>query len=709
MRQKIAYIFKYNLLAALLVAGVFCSAVGITWCRYQKTEKLSVDFEVYGPGNFVLLGNEDGVEPGVWYQEEATGNMRMDFRVANGSEENYPVEDSRFILRLLTTEGIPADATVTLTVEEEDGLRQVYTVQEETIVLEGKYLILGNEMGNGTRYRFVQENGEEAVFGLQGGKRSIARCSIVVSGETLPFLAELQLIDAAYGMESYMPTGYAPMEEVTATYILPEWKEGQTNPETQLILTAKDADFHITGILTCTTDSPYVVPTLRLTEEDEESHQENGETVTVPLEGEHQQQSIYIELVPDMEALSQIKEPVLAAVTVQWQISSDEEKVIEAELLVVLNPVKEKPAEVPDEEATPDGEGAPDVETVPDGEGVSEEETVPDGEGVSGEETTPEDEVTAREEDAPDSENPSSEGKASSEESGSNDKNHTDDVTEEAEVEATALSETQTTEAENSTDSIKPTESEAPESSTEFTDSTEPTESGTDSTEDSTESTEPIESETDSAEDSTESTEPIEPETDGTEDSAESTEPTEPESGSAEEATEPTEPEIEVYTFLVPTDQEAYQLAITGIQEQLSVYHILAEQQENGAVTGNALEQRLSELRITSNLASWKFELPASVFTWETTVEALTEQGFVAIDNRTKPDVAVSDVTEGRYLGGRQYAVTASQVLAGTYRLVLTVKTDDNIVLHTESIPFFVNYRFDTALDTEAVQEEQGE
>lgn len=716
MRRKIAYILKYNLLTALLVAGVFCSAVGITWCRYQKTEKMAVNFQVYGPGNFVLLGKEEGQEPGVWYQEETTGNMRMDFSVANGSAENYPAEDSRFILRLLTTEGIPADATVTLTVEEEDGLRQVYTGQEETIVLEGKYLILGNEMGKGTRYRFVQENGEEAVFGLQGGKRSIVRCSIVVSGETLPFLAELRLVDAAYGVESYTPTGYAPMDEGIATYILPEWQEGQTNPETQLILTAKDADFYITGTLTCTADSPYVVPTLRLTEEvadseasgnagsmdtsegtgsgkleNETPKQEFDGSVTVNL-AETNQQSVYIELVPDMEALSQIKEPVLTAVTVQWQISSDEEKVIEAKLLIVLNPVKEKPAEVPDQEAMPDGEGISDEENVPDGEGASGEETVPNEEGVAGEETVPEDEDTAREEDASDGENPSSEGYASSEEGGPNDENQTDNATKEAEVEATALSEIQTTEAENSTDSLEPTEPEAPESSKESTDSTEPTGPGEDSTEESTESTEPIEPETDSTEESTESIEPIEPGTDSTENIA-----------------EPLEPEIDTYTFLVPTTHEVYQVAITGIQEQLSVYHILIEQQEKDEFTGNALEQRLSELRIISNLSNWEFELPASGFTWETTVEALTDQGFVVVENRNKPEVIVTDVAEGDYLGGKHYTVTVSQVLAGTYRLVLTAKTEDNIVLHTERIPFFVNYRFDTALETEAVQEEQVE
>ena len=86
-------------------------------------------------------------------------------------------------------------------------------------------------------------------------------------------------------------------------------------------------------------------------------------------------------------------------------------------------------------------------------------------------------------------------------------------------------------------------------------------------------------------------------------------------------------------------------------------------------------------------------------------MEGLAAEGYQKVENSPAPKVTISDVTEGDFEGGKFVTIQGNNALAGTYRLIFTQKTEDNLVVHTEYIPIFVNYRFEDALKAEAQEE----
>ena len=650
MRQRISYIFKYNLLTALIAVGVLSAAVGVTWCRYQKTESLAMQFVVQGPNTMTVLGSDDNTEPGIWEIDEAGNRMCMNFRVANGSVDNYPSEDSRFSLRLLVSEGISENAKVTLTVTDEDGFRQVFDMEAESIDSSDKYLILHSEMGKGTRYRFVKTEGEEAVISLPGGKRSVSSCSIEVQGDTKPFLAELQLVEAAYGEAVSIWTGEAFGEESFSTYILPEWEEGNDNPSTQIMLIAKGME--ALGTFTCTTDSPYITPKLAADVEENEASQQ----LLVPVqESANVTQKISVELVPNIEALQEITEPVLATSTLCWEIPLENNTFdyIYATLLVILNPVEITDSEItPDEIPTPDeGENG---ESVPgtDSEGSTEgtEDTEQPGTDTEG----------------------STEGTEDTEQPGTDSEGSTEDT------ESTTESGTEQT---GSTENLY---------NEELTVVTAEMQAGTEST---TESGSSTGDSTEGAGNTTESGSGTEESTEGTEGT---TNPeTDPE-GSTGNVTDPEASDGEApsgITLVVKNKADTHQMAVTNIAYQLSISDLFKE----------------NELRIASGDVSWNINAPYSEYTLVTGIEEMTADGFGAIQGRVIPETIISEIKDGDYAAGANIEVRSGNALPGTYQLTITWKTENNMVLHQEKIPFFVNYRFKEAAQAEVVQEEQGE
>ena len=656
MRQKIAYVFKYNLLTALLLTGAICCAVGVTWCRYQKTIEAPASFIIEGPGNFVILGPEEGTKPGVWHVDEEAGLARMDFQVANGVDENFSTEDGVFRLRLLATEGIPANAEVSLVVISEDGIRQTYPIHAEQIMFEGKYLALCNEMGDGTRYRFM-EGERELVLKLDGGKRSVLKCSIVVKGNVEPFLAELQLIDAAYGNEADILTNYVDKVEEKPSFLLPQWTSGEEPLQTELLLSTQDS--RTEGKLIVRTESTLVSPVFESMDVTDKETVQELEVIVEPDEV----QEVKLLLVPDETLLKELTEPVTVKADVTWSFTNEagEAEELAVELVAVLNPAKALMPSEPSEESSEAG-SEPSEES-------SESESVPSEE--SGEDSS-----EPSEESSEGSSEPSEENTEGSEEPSEESSEDREEPSEESNEESSEAAEAEGI-------LMLTLEIGEIDISTEEEEARELNESG-----ESTEAGEPSESS-----DSSESTEASE-----SSESSEYTEASEPSISTEEE-------EEAVFTFVVKKQNAKHQMALTGLVQKLSLTESIAGQVTYIGEETPTTSQQLQELHMVSHLAVWGFHIPESNLVVETTVEALTTEGYQKVENSPAPKVTISNVTEGDFEGGKFVAVQGNNALAGTYRLILTQKTDNNLVLHTEYIPIFVNYRFEDALKAEAQEE----
>ena len=668
MRQKIAYVFKYNLLTALLLTGAICCAVGVTWCRYQKTIEAPASFIIEGPGNFVILGPEEGTKPGVWHVDEEAGLARMDFQVANGVDENFSTEDGVFRLRLLATEGIPANAEVSLVVISEDGIRQTYPIHAEQIMFEGKYLALCNEMGDGTRYRFM-EGERELVLKLDGGKRSVLKCSIVVKGNVEPFLAELQLIDAAYGNEADILTNYVDKVEEKTSFLLPQWTSGEEPLQTELLLSTQDS--RTEGKLIVCTESTLVSPVFESMDVTDKEAVQELEVIVEPDEV----QEVKLLLVPDETLLKELTEPVTVKADVTWSFTNEagETEELAVELVAVLNPAKALMPSEPSEESSEAG-SEPSEEN-------GESESVPSEE--SGEDSS-----EPSEESSEGSSEPSEENTEGSEEPSEESSEDREEPSEESNEESSEAAEAEgilmlTLEIDEIDISTEEEEARELNESGESTEAGEPSESS-----ESTEAGEPSDSSESS--ESTEASEPSE--------SSESTEASEPSISTEEE-------EEAVFTFVVKKQNAKHQMALTGLVQKLSLTESIAGQVTYIGEETPTTSQQLQELHMVSHLAVWGFHIPESNLVVETTVEALTTEGYQKVENSPAPKVTISDVTEGDFEGGKFVAVQGNNALAGTYRLILTQKTDNNLVLHTEYIPIFVNYRFEDALKAEAQEE----
>ena len=669
MRQKITYVLKYNLLTALLLTGAICCAVGATWCRYQKTIEAPASFIIEGPGDFVILGPEEGTKPGIWCVDEEAGLARMDFQVANGVEENFATEDGVFRLRLLATEGIPANAEVSLVVINEEGIRQTYPIHAEQIAFEGKYLALCNEMGDGTRYRFM-DGDRELVLKLDGGKRSVLKCSIVVKGNVEPFLAEMQLMDAAYGNEADILTNYVDKVEEKPSFLLPQWTSGEEAPQTELFLSTQDV--RTEGKLVVRTESTLVSPVLEKMDVESVSDKETVQELEVIVEPDEVQE-VKLTLVPDETLLKDLTDPVTVKADVTWSFTNEEGEAEElaVELVAVLNPAKELMPSEPSEESSEAG-SEPSEESSESGNAPSEENSES---GSAPSEENSESGSAPSEESSEGSSEPNEESSEDSEEPSEESNEDSGEPSEESD-ESGSVSGEESSEADEADCILMLTfEAGEPDISTEV--------------EEASEFNDFIE--TSELSDSTEAGEPSD-----SSESSESTEASEPSISTEEE---------EFSTFVVKKQNAKHQMALTGLVQKLSLTESIAGQVTYIGEETPTTSQQLQELHIVSHLAVWGFSIPESNLVVETTMEGLAAEGYQKVENSPAPKVTISDVTEGDFEGGKFVTIQGNNALAGTYRLIFTQKTDDNLVVHTEYIPIFVNYRFEDALKAEAQEE----
>ncbi len=628
MRQKAFSFIKYHLLAAFLLLGLLAVSIGVTWCRYQKTIDTYINFSVQNPGIFEVIGISGEKDVLEWYQDKETGYMRLDFQITNGTGEDTAAEDSKFILRMITSETISSDVDVYMQTTDSDGIRRVINTSKAILNSRSDKTELFYQNGAGVLYRFW-EDGTEKVFELEGGKESFVNCSILVTGNVKNFLSEIQVIDASYGTEKNLISGYLDPWKAPDTFLLPEWKAGDAAPETDIYVSAHELSSE--GTLVCATDSSYVIPMFETTDT-------SGIVQAVKVSAEsNEAQVVTMKLVPQEELLKTLTEPVVATINIRWTYpveGKDESETLTAALKLVMHPAVPKPSPMPTVSPIP----TPTIDPSP-----SPTSTI----GPSPDPTmSPSPEPTM---------SPS--------------------------PESTVSPEPTPTISPSPEPTISPSPEPAATITTEETISTEPTATAVPEEINVPE----IAMIAEVMEDSTEATEEFE----------------------ETETTESTEEAEDTQTFVISNSGSKQQMAITGIVQQLNIAYFVEEQLNEKHENMDTITALMRKYHVLSDSYWLEFYIQDNSCEVSLRVEELTKEGYVLKEENVSP-LAVLETEESDEAGRHQRIyVVGNHAPAGTYRFVVTQKTQEGLTLLNEYFPIFVNYRLEHVLQTETQEDER--
>lgn len=182
--------YSLALMAVLLFVCSFL-VVGATWARYADSmdAPAKIDYTVREFSSVHLMTNVNYMleGPGTW---KADGDQRiLDFYVTNGTDlTEYSPDDQKFSVRLVGSAGFMTaedEVSVTLTLDGEDHEGTVESILNNTS--------LKQEFGSGWLFTFLDEDGEELTWDLEGGALSVRTGQITVSGGHLTDSAMLQL------------------------------------------------------------------------------------------------------------------------------------------------------------------------------------------------------------------------------------------------------------------------------------------------------------------------------------------------------------------------------------------------------------------------------------------------------------------------------------------------------------------------------------
>ena len=190
---------KHAALSRLMLTGILlllCISltVGITWARYYGEETSSLGYTPREPSVLSLWSGynpdgEDAVLTG-WQELAWTfykGNGMLSFYVSNGtSMMDYPDEDFSVSVRLLSSLNITG-AQVSLSAGD-DGFTWTATPVK---IEEGTPLF--DAFGGGNVYVFLDEDGSELSWDLEGGNLSVLPVQLDVSNLEQEDAALLQL------------------------------------------------------------------------------------------------------------------------------------------------------------------------------------------------------------------------------------------------------------------------------------------------------------------------------------------------------------------------------------------------------------------------------------------------------------------------------------------------------------------------------------
>lgn len=176
-------------LTAVLVVTCLIGAIGVSYARFTDGEdNVDVQFGVrqLAPVYLGIIDEEKGFiqEESAWQTQD--GQSRLSFAVSNGGAE----QDQCFLLRIIGSLGTwseDPEKTLTLTVE---GV--TYTAAVSPIV-QGTALYAA--FGDGWVFRFLDVDGNELNWNLEGGALSYTEMTLCLEGEAESAgLLQLQIV-----------------------------------------------------------------------------------------------------------------------------------------------------------------------------------------------------------------------------------------------------------------------------------------------------------------------------------------------------------------------------------------------------------------------------------------------------------------------------------------------------------------------------------
>lgn len=201
--KKIWKTIRVQLLSVFLFLGLCTVFVGTAYGRYQKTVAKEVAFTVDRAADFsVITGTwEDKVTE----ETEETASLKQSEKTETEEKTEVPKrlevsvgemrdQECAFKIRLISTLGLGMDkAKVSLIVTNTSGVERSYESQMEAIEKDTKTY---QEIGPGYEYRFVNSDGEELVWSLNGEEASCQKFVIEVEGAKENSLMEIRVIEA---------------------------------------------------------------------------------------------------------------------------------------------------------------------------------------------------------------------------------------------------------------------------------------------------------------------------------------------------------------------------------------------------------------------------------------------------------------------------------------------------------------------------------
>lgn len=168
-------------LTALLMLGCVCLLIGTAWARYRYQQATDLLFASKTASQVYLFGTETSgsFTPIPENLTEATNGQSLDFLVSNGeTREKYSTEDQYVQVRLYAS----------LSLGDGDNLSAVLTVGDSAYTAVVRQLDAGSPIcesfGEGWVYCFVDENGDELRWFLEGGKLSTVEMKLSINART---------------------------------------------------------------------------------------------------------------------------------------------------------------------------------------------------------------------------------------------------------------------------------------------------------------------------------------------------------------------------------------------------------------------------------------------------------------------------------------------------------------------------------------------
>lgn len=191
------------ILAAMLVIGCLVSSAGVAWARYRAENSDSFYFQAEVPETVCLgvISHDEAADTERFttgennWTRDSGGALRLSFAVSNGSSESDCAGNTqRFRIRVVATMGLDVDWSELMTLRvptDDEGTG--YELYYATITPISKGSRLYSNFGEGWVFRFLDEDGNELSWELEGGQLSYQEMELILTGASPSAATLLQL------------------------------------------------------------------------------------------------------------------------------------------------------------------------------------------------------------------------------------------------------------------------------------------------------------------------------------------------------------------------------------------------------------------------------------------------------------------------------------------------------------------------------------